>query len=250
MKLRNWLVGVAAACMMTVPAAAFDIEAMTEAEEEAFGAAVREYLMQNPELLRDWITELQAQETAVQENADNELVAALSDQLFNDGYSYVGGNPDGDVTIVEFLDYRCSFCRQAHPEVSELVESDGNIRTVIKEFPILGPESVEASRFAIAVHNTHGPEAYKTVNDMLMVHRGQFSRAALASLADREGWDADAIIEAMDSDEVNQVIAANRALAQQLSIAGTPSFVFQDELIRGYVSLADMRQIVELIRTE
>jgi protein-disulfide isomerase len=247
-RLRNFL--LAAALVAASPSLAFDIDAMSPEEEAAFGEAVREYILQNPQLLREWITELQSAEAAEQENHDRDLVTAHAEQLYDDGYSWVGGNLEGDITIVEFLDYRCSFCRRAHPEVSELVASDGNIRKIIKEFPILGDESVEASRFALAIMLTEGPEAYKVANDTLMEYRGVFSRGAFGSLADRQGWDSEAILETMDSDAVNDMIAANRQLGQQLAIAGTPTFVFEGELVRGYVSLAEMRELVQVLRTE
>jgi protein-disulfide isomerase len=248
----RWLTAGAltAALALPVPAAAFDIEAMTEAEEDAFGQAVREYLMANPELLREWITLLQDTEATAEAAADGDLVAAYADQIFDDGHSWVGGNPDGDVTLVEFLDYRCGYCRRAHPEVKELVSSDGNIRKIIKEFPILGDESVLASRFAIAVKQVEGDDAYAAMSDMLMTHRGAFTEEALSRLADEAGLDADAIIERMSAPEVDEVIQKNYALAQAMNIAGTPTFVLGETMLRGYVPLEAMREVVADVRND
>ncbi len=250
MMIRTWTAGLALALALASPAPAFDIDAMTEDEKAAFGEAVRDYLMANPELLREWITVLQDNEAQAEATRDNDLVAEFSEQLFNDGHSWVGGNVDGDVTLVEFLDYRCSFCRRAHPEVTELVAEDGGIRKIIKELPILGPESVEASRFAIAVKEIEGPDAYKVISDTLMEHRGQFSRDAFERIADGEGLDGAAIVAAMDSDAVTDVIEKNRALAVEMSIQGTPTFVLGDQMLRGYVPLDGMREIVTAVRSE
>jgi protein-disulfide isomerase len=246
----RWLTAGALAATLAVPAQAFDIESMTESEEDAFGQAVREYLMANPELLREWISLLQDSEAAAEAAADGDLVAAHAAEIYDDGHSWVGGNPDGDVTLVEFLDYRCGYCRRAHPEVRELVSTDGNIRKIIKEFPILGDESVLASRFAISVKQVEGDDAYAAMSDMMMTHRGAFTEDTLSRLADEAGLDADAIIERMDAPEVDEVIQKNYALAQAMSIAGTPTFVLGETMLRGYVPLDAMREVVADVRND
>lgn len=238
--------GLAAVLAMglAMPAGALDLEAMTPAESDAFGEAVRSYLLENPEVLMEVIGILEIREAEQAAMAEQDMVGANAEELFNDGHSFVGGNPEGDVTLVEFIDYRCSFCRRAHPEVAELLSSDGNIRKIIKEFPILGDESVEASRFAISTLQTQGPEAYARVNDALIERRGDFSRRGLERLARELDLDADVILAGMDSDAVSDVIAKNRALAQRLQISGTPTFVVGNQMVRGYVPLAGMRQAV------
>ena len=242
--IRKWLGAAALSALMALPAAAFDIEAMTEAEKDAFGVAVREYLMENPQLLREWIDVLQQSEAAAEVSRDADLVAANADEIFRDDHSWVGGNPDGDVTMVEFLDYRCGYCKKAHPEVKELVSSDGNIRKIIKEFPILGEESTLASRFAIAVKQVAGDDAYAAMSDALMEHRGNFTEDSLAKMADDAGLDSDDILVEMKSDAVTEVIRKNHELAQKLAIGGTPTFVIDGAMLRGYVPLDGMRAIV------
>ena len=140
---------------------------MTNAEREAFRAEVRAYLLENPEVIMEAVGILEAREQQARINADLEMARANQDALFNDPTSFVGGNPDGDITIVEFMDYRCGFCKRAFPEVQALLENDGNIRYVIKELPILGEQSVLASRFAIATKQIAGDEAYKSNNNQL-----------------------------------------------------------------------------------
>lgn len=249
---RNWLTAAALSACLTLPATAqdFDIDAMSDSERAAFGDAVRDYLLANPALLRDWINTLQDSEAQAEAAQDNELIAANAEAIFEDGHSWVGGNLDGDITMVEFLDYRCSYCRRAHPEVQELVSSDGNIRKIIKEFPILGDESVEASRFAIAVRQVAGDDAYSKISDTLMSHRGTFERDALARIAEDAGLDSEVVIARMDDDEVSQVIEKNYALAQAMNISGTPTFVLGETMLRGYVPLDAMREIVAEERDE
>jgi protein-disulfide isomerase len=231
------------------PAAA-DLTDMSDAEREAFRAEVRSYLLENPEVLMEAIGVLEQRQAAADAERDTMAVAANSDALFNSAFDWVGGNPDGDVVLVEFMDYRCGYCRRAHPEVADLVELDGDIRYVVKEFPILGEQSVLASRFAIATRIAHGDEAYGEINDALMTMRGDMTEASLATQAQEIGLDPEPILAAMDDPLVDQTISYNHELAQRLSISGTPTFVFGDQLVRGYVPLDAMLDIVETVRED
>ncbi|MGR3271145.1 DsbA family protein [Thalassococcus profundi] len=241
---RSLTAAVLAASLAAGPALSFDISAMTEAEREAFGQEVRDYLMENPQVILDAVTALEEQQADQQAAADEALVADNADAIFDDGYSWVGGNPDGDITVVEFLDYRCGYCRRAAEEVEQLIASDGNIRFIVKEFPILGEASVLSSRFALAVREVAGDDAYKAAHDALIALNSDMSEPVMRRLAESLGVDADAVLAEMDSEEITQVITDTRALAQKLSINGTPTFVMGDELVRGYVPLDAMQQIV------
>jgi protein-disulfide isomerase len=235
---------LASAALMATPTLAEGLADMTDAERTAFQAEVKAYLLANPEVIVEAMDVLQSREDEAAANRDQQVLADNKELIFNDGISWVGGNPDGDVTVVEFMDYRCSYCRKAYTEVEELVKSDGNIRFVLKEFPILGAESVTASRFAIAILQLHGPDAYKKAHDGLIGLRGAPDAENLGRLASEMGLDADAIMIKMTSDEVSQVIATNHALADVMQISGTPTFVIDGTLLRGYVPLDGLRQIV------
>jgi protein-disulfide isomerase len=241
---------LAALALAATPALGLEIDNMTEAERAAFRAEVRAYLMDNPEVLMEAIGVLEQRQAEAEAQADGQLVARNRAALFEDGHSWVGGNPEGDITIVEFLDYRCGYCKRAHPEVADLIASDGEIRYVIKEFPILGDQSVLASRFALAVQTVAGDAAYKTVSDALMAQRADVTEASLTELANTLGLDADAIMDKMSSDAVDNVLQSNRMLAQRMQITGTPTFVFEDRMVRGYAPLDAMQQIVEEVRAD
>ncbi|WP_281981915.1 DsbA family protein [Thalassorhabdomicrobium marinisediminis] len=244
------LLTLTALALSTTLAQAQAADPMSDAEREAFRSEVRAYLLEHPEVLMEAIGVLETRQQEAEVMRDEHLAQANAEALTNDGFSHVGGNPDGDITIVEFVDYKCGYCRRAHPEVAELIESDGNIRIITKEFPILGEQSVLASRFAIATKLTAGDEAYKQVSDGLMTMRADVTEASLTDLAKGFDLDADAILAAMERDEVQDIIAANRALGQRMQITGTPTFVFDDQMVRGYVPLAQMRQIVEAERND
>lgn len=243
---------LAAGLAAALPATAqeMDFSTLTPEQREAFGAQVREYLLENPGVIMEAVNALESRQAEQQAMADQQIVANNADALFRDGFSYVGGNPDGDITIVEFSDYRCGYCRRAYPEVEELIESDGNIRIIMKEFPILGEASLTSSRFAIATLIEAGDEAYKAVHDALITLEGEPSEPVLRRLADTLGLDAEAIIARMSDEEVTRRIQETRELATRLQINGTPSFVFGDQMLRGYVPLDGMRQLVDQIRSE
>lgn len=230
--------------LLTGPAIAVDLNAMTDTERAAFRAEVRAYLLDNPEIILEAVQLLEERQQNAQAQADFDLVADNAAEIFDDGYSWVGGNPDGDITLVEFMDYRCGFCRRAVPEVERLLAEDGNIRLIIKEFPILGEASEVSSRFAIATRQIAGPEAYKQAHDALVELSADPSEPVLRRLAEGLGLDADAILAAMQSGAVSDEIARTRALAQRLQVNGTPTFVLQDELLRGFLPADQMAALV------
>lgn len=235
---------------LATSAHAFDITDMTESERSAFRAEVRAYLMDNPEVLMEAIGVLEERQAKQQAASDETLVQTNANALFEDGYSWVGGNLDGDITMVEFVDYKCGYCRKAHDEVAKLVNADGNIKFILKEFPILGQESVLSSRFAIATKQLAGDDTYKKVHDKLITFRGTINDENLRRLAESFDLDADAVMAQMAAPEVDTVLAENRALAQRMNISGTPTFVLGPKMLRGYVPLDGMRQIVAGVRAE
>ncbi|MGH1330533.1 MAG: DsbA family protein [Paracoccaceae bacterium] len=239
---------LAFAASLALPAAAFDASTMNPAEREAFGAEIRAYLLQNPEVLMEAIAVLEKRQEEAQGVDDLALVATNAEAIFEDETSWIGGNPDGDITIVEFMDYNCGYCKKAHPEVSALLEADKNIRFIVKEFPILGETSVLGARFAIATRAVAGDAAYAQVHDTLMTLRGGISDKALDRVAKDLDLDANAIRKEMNSDATNAILQANSELAQRLAITGTPTFVMGENLVRGYVPLNAMQQIVDELR--
>lgn len=245
MTIRTLLATSALLASLALPAQAFDPAAMTDTDKAAFGDAVRAYLMENPEVLMEAIAVLEQRQQEAEAANDLELLATNADEILNDPNSWVGGNPAGDITVVEFVDYRCGYCRKAHDEVAELVGSDGNIRLVMKEYPILGEESVVSSRFAIATRLVAGDEAYKRAHDALIALRGNATVETMGTLADELGLDRAAILAKMDTPEVAAIIEANHALGSRMQINGTPTFIIDKTMVRGYVPLDGMRQIVQ-----
>ncbi|RFU12062.1 DsbA family protein [Rhodobacteraceae bacterium W635] len=238
------------AALVAAPLAAQGIGDMTEAERSTFRTEVRDYLLENPEVLIEAISVLEERQAQAEAVQDQSLVLSNAEAIFESPHDWEGGNPDGDIVLVEFMDYRCGYCRRAQPDVERLVSTDGNIRYIIKEFPILGEESVMASRFAISTLQTLGDDAYELVHVGLMQMRSDVTEDSLTRLAEGLGLDAEAVLAGMDSPDVDAVIAANHQLAGTLQISGTPTFVMNEELLRGYAPYEGMAAMVSEIRAE
>ncbi|MEM0987688.1 MAG: DsbA family protein [Pseudomonadota bacterium] len=232
-----------------VPAAAqFDVTQMTDAERAAFRAEVRDYLLQNPEVIFEAIQILEQRRNVAAQQQDRDLIADNAEQLFNDGLSFVGGNPDGDVTVVEFIDYRCGFCKRAHPVLQELIDRDPNVRLVVKDFPILGPDSVRAGRIAMAAVRLD-PGRFEDLNDELMAYRGNLTEQVAYRIAGEVGYDIGDLRDMAESPAIEEQLQANYQLAQRLGLQGTPAFVVGNEIIRGFLPIEDMLAAVEDART-
>ena len=246
--MKHTLSALALAACAATPALAFDVTAMSEAEREAFRAEVRAYLMENPEVIIEAVNTLEAKQAEQQAANDVALVETHAAAIFDSPDAWVGGNPDGDLVLVEFMDYRCGYRRKAQAEVEELIASDGNIRFVVREFPILGENSLVSSRFALAVRAVAGDDAYKAAHDALMTLSADATEPALRRLAETLGLDAEAVLAGMKDPEIDRIIGETRALAQVLQINGTPTFVMGTQMLRGYVPLEAMRQIAQDVR--
>ena len=230
--------------MLGTQAIATDLSEMSEKDRATLRDEVRAYLLENPEVIMEAIQVLKDRDAANEVRDDLALVQDNAPALFHSEADWVGGNKDGDITVVEFMDYRCGYCKKANAEVAELVKSDGNIKFVLKEYPILGEESELAARFAIAVHQIGGDDAYASVHETLMSLRSDITIPALEKIATDLSLDPTAIMARAHAPQVDVVIAENRALGAAMQVNGTPTFVVQKTLLRGYLPLDGMRGIV------
>ena len=226
------LIAVAASWISTVhhPAAAQSIGPSDRAEIEMI---VREYLREHPEIIVESLEILQAREEAEAAELQRLQLVERADEIFNAPRTPVLGNPEGDVTLVEFFDYQCGYCKRVLDVVFDLKEQDSNLRVVFKEFPILGPASVTAARASLA---SQEQGLYAEFHHELMAYRGTMSDEIIFRLAEDVGLDVDQLRADMESPEISAEIAANLSLAQALGIRGTPAFVIGDRVVPGAVS--------------
>lgn len=235
---------IAATAAPTAPARAAD-DALTEAQADAVRDLVREYILENPEVIAEAIDRLRAKQQAAADAAQAEAVKAHAEQLKNDPDSPVLGNPEGDVTMVEFFDYQCGYCKAVYPAVMQVAEDDEDLRIVMKEFPILGPASVYAARAALAAREQ---DKYAEFHNALMQLKGSLSEDAVDRTAEEVGLDLEQLKVDMAAPEVDEEITENMALARALNIGGTPAFVIGDTLLPGAVPLERLVEEIEQTR--
>ena len=217
------------------------------AQKAAIEDIVRDYLMEHPEVIRDAMNALQARQEAEEAERQNAAIANNKDKIFNSKNQVVLGNPDGDVTLVEFFDYNCSYCRRAQADMTKLIQEDGKLRIVLKEFPVLGPASLEAAQVAVGV-NTIAPEKYRDFHDKMLSDRGQASAARAIAVAESLGIDPDKLREASKEENVRTTIEEVYAIANSLGLTGTPSYVVGDEVVVGAVGYDALKAKIESIR--
>ncbi|MFM7066354.1 MAG: DsbA family protein, partial [Gammaproteobacteria bacterium] len=203
------------------------------------------YLRKNPKVLQEMIDRLQAlNEREAALNAEKSIVAHHGD-IFGDNGGMVAGNPKGDVTVVEFFDYRCGYCRLAQPSMVKLLKEDPNVRVVFKEYPVLGPVSLTASRAAIA---SARQGKYVDYHMALMALEEPLTEEVLYRVAGQVGIDVARLKQDMKDEAVDQVIADNHDLADRLGIEGTPNFIIGTQLLQGMVPYETLTQSVEKVR--
>ena len=218
--------------------------AADEVDEKRIVEIVEKLLRERPELVVEALTAYQERQELAKQTRQKEALSANRAVLFDrDGDPFIG-DPDAKVTVVEFFDYRCGYCKRVLNDVVDLVRDNDDVKVVFKEFPILGEASVLASQVALAVHLV-APKKYGEFHKRLMGSRGSFSEESLLQLADALGVDADAVKARMDDDEVQNALRSNYELAQQLGINGTPAFVIGDQIVPGAVSRQTLDRLVE-----
>ncbi len=233
---------------------------------DQLGEIVRDYMIRHPEAVGQIVSELLKHRpaTAAGTGSNSGVVAGTngktadersaavannSDLLFSSPHQVTLGNPDGDVTLVEFFDYNCGFCKRALPDTLALLKSDAKLKIVLKEFPILGPGSAEAARVAVAVRmQDPGGEKYLAFHQELLGGAGPASKDKAIAAAKDQGFDMDRLAQDMGSDEVNVTLAENLKLATALGITGTPSYIVGKNVVIGAVGVASLTGQIDAAR--
>jgi protein-disulfide isomerase len=245
MTSRRWIMVVVLLLAIACSPSAFAAEPRSAAEVEEIERIIHEYLMRNPQVIIDALQAFERRREAEKAARAKQALADRRTELLADPTSPVGGNESGDVTIVEFFDYRCPHCRSGARALAELLAQDRGVRVVYKEFPILGPESVAAARAALAARQQGG---YEALHRALMTAPGSLTRARIMELATSVGLDAARLERDMQSPEVGDILRRTHALAEALAINATPAFVIGDELRLGALDAEALRALVAQAR--
>lgn len=217
-----------------------------ELDETQVRKVVEQYIRENPELIMTVLTEYQMESLRKKEVEAQQNISQNKDALEKDPSSPVAGNPNGDVTLVEFFDYSCGYCKKVFPSVAQLLKEDKNLRLVFKEYPILGQSSMMSSQVALAVYHI-APDKYMDVHKSLMgAHITSLDQAI--ALVGSLGIDKEAFKTALNDPKIQEVINKNRELASSIGVRGTPAFVINGEFVPGAIDLDSFKQKIKAAR--
>jgi protein-disulfide isomerase len=237
---------VGATLALAAPAAR--AQGFTAQQKAEFGALVKDYLVRNPEVIQEALVELEKRQKDAEKTAMRQTLSELSGALVNSPRNIVLGNPQGDVTLVEFFDYNCGYCKRSLTDLRELIKADPRLRVVIRDFPVLGQDSVEASFVAVAAKQQIKPERYFEFHQKLLESKGRVGKERAIQVAKEFGVDAARLTKDLDSPDVRAAVEETMQMADALKLQGTPAFVVGDEIIFGAVGTDPLRKAVAAVR--
>lgn len=250
MKIQPLFIALAVTCAFALPCSIPTLAQTTDAGKalvanEKLQQAIHDYILAHPEVLIQSLRIAKEREESRAAEQSKALVRSLKNDLVDDPNAPVRGNPSGDVTLVEFFDYRCPYCRQVEPFLQALIKNDHGLRVVVKELPILGPASVYAARVALAAHKQG---KYEQFHDAAMSKKPNIDEATLLKLAEEAGLAVDRVKTDMNSPEVDAEIKRTAEIAKVLRLSGTPAFIVGIELIPGATDLETLQALLDEAR--
>ena len=230
---------------LLAPCASAQETTITPDQKTEIEKIVHDYLVEHPEVIKEAIQALQAKDEQSKVDAQTQSVLQNKDALFNDPGTPVAGNAMGDVTVVEFFDYHCPYCKAVAAPLDQLLHDDKGVRLVLKEFPILGEDSILASHAALAAV---GQGKYWEFHQALMEHRGPFDMDVIKTIAAKVGLDPAKLEADMGAQQIEPQISANHKLARTLDISATPTFIIGDQVVEGAVPLEQLKELIKKAR--
>ena len=220
-------------------------DVITNKQEKAINKLIEDYIMDHPDIILKSIEEMRQREQRKEQEAIKENLIALEDEIMRNSTDPVVGNMDGDVTIVEFFDYRCGYCKNFYDTLFEVLNEDDNLRIVFKELPILGPSSLLAAKVAIAASRQN---LYMPFHQKMMNLRGNFDEKRIFDIAEEVGLDLVRLKKDMSLGEVEGILTDTQTLANKLSIAGTPAIILGSAIVRGAIGKEELKAMIAAAR--
>jgi protein-disulfide isomerase len=248
MTMHSRLLAAAAAAALLMWPAAPRAESFSDAQRGEIEQMIKTYLIAHPEVLEEASAELDKRKQLAEAEKAKKEIASHSEALFNSTRQVTVGNNKGDVTLVEFFDYNCGYCKRALSDLTTIMKDDGKLRVVLKEFPVLGPGSLDAAKVAVAVRMQDKGKKYFDFHQKLLTGRGQADKARALQAAKEAGFDMARIEKDVNSDEVRASLEESMKLAEALGLNGTPSYVVGDQVVVGAVGLDALKQKVNVAR--
>jgi protein-disulfide isomerase len=242
---------LAAAAISLCGVTAVPAQNFSEPQRGEIEKIIREYLLKHPEVLQDAMAELEKKQQVAESEKARSAIKTHSEALFNSPRQVTLGNPQGDVTFVEFFDYNCGYCKRALNDMTVLMGKDAKLKVVLKEFPVLGPSSVEAAQVGVAVRmQDKSGKKYLEFHQKMLTGRGQADKARALAVAKEIGLDMARIEKDLKSDEIAATLQESAKLAEALGLNGTPSYVIGNDVVIGAVGLTALGQKIEAARTQ
>ena len=239
------LLAMPVVCLMTaLPAAASE----TKPDRAEIEAIIKDYLVKNPEIIEEAINELQSRRAKAEADRQKNAVSENEDQIMSASQNVILGNPAGDVTLVEFFDYNCGYCKRGLADVLGLMEKDPNLKVILKDYPILSPGSIEAAAVALAVKKQLQGEKFLEFHKALLLTRGQIGKERAMQVAKDTGVDMVKLEADLAGQTVRTNIGENLRLGEALGISGTPSYVLASEVVGGAVGYDALKGKIDAIR--
>jgi protein-disulfide isomerase len=236
---------VVSAIVMLGSASIARADEFNPAQRAEIEGIIKDYLLTHPELITEMNKTLEDKQKLAEDEQRKSALTASADEIFRDKADFVAGNAKGNVTMVEFFDYNCGWCRRGFPEVISLLQSDKELRFVLKEFPIFGDDSEYAAKAALA---SGRQGKYWQLHLAMFGHEGKITRASVDEIAAAQGINMAKLKKDMADPAIEETLARTRALAQALAINGTPAFIIDDKLVPGYLPQADLAAAIDEVR--
>jgi protein-disulfide isomerase len=244
--LRSTAAALAIAVVAALPARA---QSFSDAQRGEIERIVKDYLVAHPEVLQDVMSELEKRQTAAKAEQQIAGVREHKEVLFNSSHQVTLGNPHGDVTMVEFFDYNCGYCKRALGDMLQLLKTDPNLKVVLKEYPVLGPGSVEAAQVAVAARmQDKTGKKYLEFHQKLLGGHGPADKAHALAAAKEVGFDVARIEKDLGSDEVRETLKENLKVADAIGLDGTPSYVIGSDVVIGAQGYDALKEKVDAAR--
>jgi protein-disulfide isomerase len=239
----------AATLALVLAAAPLQAQGFSDTQRGEIEKIIKDYLIKHPEVLQEAIAELEKRQATADAEKARSAVKSHSEALFNSTRQVTLGNPQGDVTFVEFFDYNCGYCKRALTDMMELMSKDPKLKVVLKEFPVLGPASVDAAQVGVAVRmQDKTGKKYLEFHQKLLTGRGQVDKARALAVAKEIGLDVARIERDLKSDEVRATLEESMKLAEALGLNGTPSYVIGENIVIGAVGLEQLAKTIAAAR--
>ena len=248
MSLFRLLAPAILAATVALAPASVSAQTFSDPQREEIHKIIRDYLIEHPEVLEEASAELTRRQSAAEAAKQASMVKKHAETIFNSPRGVVVGNRSGDVNFVEFFDYNCGYCKRALSDMDEVLKEDKNVRFVLKELPILGPDSVEASHVAVAVKNQLQGAKYFDFHNKLMAVKGKVNAAKALDIAKEAGADVAQLKKDMEAPATKAAIADTVALGDRLGLTGTPAFIVGDEIVFGAVGQAALKAKIDSVR--